>query len=209
VVGRSPKKKGRSFKGYGERLEVGATHGVELGPAVAAKPLGVQTVADLAADEGRDDLAQRWRKRTEQGGAEALPALWIHPTAPHADEIEVILDQTLEGQSLGALLAAQLTVELDAASAHEMRDDQAAVAEHRAIVVLDERQLPLGALTGVAGGNDLVGQPGKPEPRLELEGERADIAAEHRRKLMEPDHRRAGASGSGQLAPDLRDRIVQ
>jgi hypothetical protein len=116
----------------------------------------------------------------------------------HTDEIEVILDQSLQRERLCALGRLEVGVEIDTP---RVLDDQAAVAEHRAIVILDEWQLAFRAAARVAGGNNLIGQPGQPEPRLELEGERADVASKHRRELMEPDHRRCGDVAQDSLRP--------
>jgi hypothetical protein len=113
----------------------------------------------------------------------------------------VILDQPLQRESLRTLSRVETVVEINIARALKVLDDQTAVAQHRAIVILDEWQLALGTAARVAGGDDLIGQLGKPEPRLELERERADVAAKYRRKLMQPDHRPCGDLRQASLRP--------
>jgi hypothetical protein len=143
---------------------------------VAAEALGAQAGAHPPADEACERPAQQGRDGAEQGRGEMTPAVRIDPAAPHADEIEVILEQTLKRQGLRALLAAEITIEVDAAGAHEVLDDQAAVGDNRAVVIDDERQLSLGALCRIDDRHELVRQAGEAEPCLELEGERADVA---------------------------------
>ena len=115
----------------------------------------------------------------------------------------MVLEQALQRQGLGALARAEAGVGVDAAAGLEMLDDQRGVADQAALVA-DVGQLALGRLAQARAGLDRVGNVGEPQPGLELQAERADVAAPQVGELHHDDrgHRRIGDHGAG----DHRDR---
>ena len=113
----------------------------------------------------------------------------------------MVLEQALQRERPRPLARVEAGVGIDPARPRQMRDDQAAVGDEAAVVVLDERQLALRALTRVADRDHLVRQAGELEPGLEFEGERADVAAEDRRELIELDHPRGRPRAQDSLRP--------
>ena len=100
----------------------------------------------------------------------------------------MILEKSLQADRFGPLSLGQFVIGIDLAGSLQVVDDQAAVGDPRAVLVLDKRELASGRLTRAAQGDRPIVDRGKFQPGFELQGEGADIHAPGRCVLVELDH---------------------